>query len=194
MSFFSDLGIKIEKGTRPADPGTICKRCGHEICPHCLSWCDSFFPDDDGGDEYGYKCCGGKCVVVPMGTARGIIAVCPTCRGPLLLEDFGGPCPHCDSELAKFTDPNFQAGNWIKVVDGWIPLAEGRPLDRVEAQARSFGCETGCKGYQVFLIQGGKEVQRLGEDFYFGSISQAEVERLAAAYKLPIVVEKELAW
>ena len=49
-----------------------CKKCGHEICPHCGDWCDVILyskndignhEDVEDNDDYPALCCGGKCEI-----------------------------------------------------------------------------------------------------------------------------------
>lgn len=49
-----------------------CKKCGHEICPHCGDWCDVVLyskndignhEDVEDNDDYPALCCGGKCEI-----------------------------------------------------------------------------------------------------------------------------------
>lgn len=53
----------------------ICKKCYHEICPHCGDWCDTMLyskddignhcdvDDEDDEDDYPTMCCGGSCTL-----------------------------------------------------------------------------------------------------------------------------------
>ncbi len=83
----------------------VCRRCGHDICPFCETWCDGFFASGhpevvtNGDVDGALLCCGSKCLPVPRGEATATAYSCPNCKGPLLLEDLDKPCVHCDEEL-----------------------------------------------------------------------------------------------
>lgn len=68
--------IKLRNKTLPVSE-RVCYKCGHQVCPHCGTWCDSMLSDitwpgnwdglekdeiDQNGKVYPpFACCDGEC-------------------------------------------------------------------------------------------------------------------------------------
>jgi hypothetical protein len=52
--------FKLKDGSEVIVPNTpVCRRCKHEVCPHCLNWCDTLLPPEETGERD--ACCDGSC-------------------------------------------------------------------------------------------------------------------------------------
>lgn len=49
------------QGIAEHDCPLVCKNCGHQPCPFCLSWCDVLSYEGESGEMWMEECCDGEC-------------------------------------------------------------------------------------------------------------------------------------
>jgi hypothetical protein len=87
-------------------------------------------------------------------------------------------------------NPDLSVGTWIRVAREWRLLDGSRPETRLESRFQRYWCESGCIGYQLYLVEGNKETP-LGE-FHFLSESAIEDAEMEADQRgLPAVIDRD---
>lgn len=126
-----------------------------------------------------------------------IAATCPMC-GDLNRVTVNNKPRGDDREVLQkprllWDDPDISS--WIRVKKVWTSFRElaeeKRPDKRVEARHESYGCDTGCTGYRVYVVKGDKE-EPFG--FFFQTSEAVKIaEKVAASRRIDcIIVEQNL--